>query len=106
MAPGGLMATTGEVSVSPYPSWTGLPVTSVQCFEVSAVNAIPPDDVTDNWLKSSFRKSGLRSSALNKVFKPTKQVNGVPFRVATKFLMSRGLGIKRLWLPSDSAEVQ
>ena len=91
----------GEVSVSPYASISGTPVTSFHLSATASCTAMPPPSVILSDEKSSFANSALFTSALNSVLTPVNAVNLYLAISLTKPGMSRGLGIRMFSPPSD-----
>ena len=96
----GLIVAAGDVSVSPYASISGQPVTSFHLIATASCTAMPPPSVIRNAEKSSFAKSALLTSALNSVLTPVNAVNLWRAISFTKPGMSRGLGISTFSAPS------
>ena len=67
---------------------------------------MPPETVIFSLEKSKLRKSSLLQSATNKVFRPTKPLNGVLLRSLIMLGKSRGLVISRLLLPLFIIDMQ
>ena len=72
----GLMHAPGEVSVRPYASSSGRPVTSFQRSATARCTAMPPPSDSLRVEKSSSANPGVWSSALKSVFTPAIDVNG------------------------------
>src|SRR5690554_1457995 len=99
MAPLGLATSTGDVSVKPYPSQIGHPVTFCHNRITSSVTAVPPAADVFKAEKSNLVNSLSRAKALYSVLTATKAEIWRPFMVFTKAGISRGLGINMLCAP-------
>src|SRR5579864_7695041 len=71
----GLIVAAGDVSVSPYASTSGTPVTAFQRLATASCTAIPPPSASRNDVKSTLRNLGWLRSALNSVLTPVVAVN-------------------------------
>ncbi|MNC38079.1 hypothetical protein D3C75_866690 [compost metagenome] len=102
----GLTATTGLVSVRPYPSQMAQPVISFQRSALACCRAMPPEMVNFSPEKSRRRNASLLHRATNRVLRPTKPLN---FHLAISPTIagrSRGLVISTLWLPISIIAMQ
>ncbi len=92
--------TMGEVSVSPQPCATVLPVTSFQRAATTGCTAMPPARSTRRALKSTDANPGVCSKALNSVLTPLMKLNLYFLSSATNAGKSRGFVISTLRAPS------
>src|SRR3990167_6952840 len=72
---GGLIATQGDVSVNPYASSKGLPVTVAHFSATARCTAIPPPKLILSALKSNSANLGVFNNMLNNVLTPVITVN-------------------------------
>src|SRR3712207_3380793 len=92
--PMGLKVTTGAASVRPYPSTTGVPVTSCHRFATEPCSAIPPATDARRCLGGFCRNHSSLSRALKSVFTPENQVTGYFSHAFLRLLGGRGEGIR------------
>ena len=96
----GLIVAAGDVSVSPYASISGEPVTSFHRNATASCTAMPPPSVRRKVEKSSFANSALLMSALKSVLTPVNAVKRNLLISFTKPAMSRGFGISTFSPPT------